>query len=127
MLPQFSGLFSNLPAIFTGNVAEDGLQIEQGMSARFRSCEVCCNVLRNWRKARGQRLTCSGKDGTGGSVVDWKGFMRFSFLWDVTDDCSHILKVSIAIKLWPGLVRKGEHRMYISCISIRLKHLIARG
>jgi hypothetical protein len=42
---QFSGLFSNLPAIFAGNITEDGLQVKQGMLAGFRSREGRCDAL----------------------------------------------------------------------------------
>ena len=39
------GLFSNLPAIFSGDVAENGLQIEQGVLAWLRASEVGSQAL----------------------------------------------------------------------------------
>ena len=50
---QFSGLFSNLPAIFAGNGTSDGLQIEQGMLAGFRSREVRCDALMELAQGQG--------------------------------------------------------------------------
>jgi hypothetical protein len=51
--PQFSGLFSNLPAIFARNGTEDGLQVEQGMSAGFRSREVRRDSLMELAQGQG--------------------------------------------------------------------------
>ena len=50
---QFSGLFSDLPAIFAGNGTSDGLQIEQGMLAGFRSREVRCDALMELAQGQG--------------------------------------------------------------------------
>jgi len=35
-----SGVFGHLPAIFSGDLAQDGLQVEQCMTAWFWSCET---------------------------------------------------------------------------------------
>src|SRR5947209_7597791 len=46
-------MFSDLPAIFSGNLAEDGSQIEQGMLARFGASKVGGQAL--VPAAQGQR------------------------------------------------------------------------
>src|SRR5713226_5390950 len=38
--PQLPGVFSDLPAIFSGDVTEDGLQVEQGVLADFGARKV---------------------------------------------------------------------------------------
>ena len=40
-----SGVFGHLPAIFAGDLAQDGLQGEQGMPAWFGSCETRSQTL----------------------------------------------------------------------------------
>ena len=61
---QEAGVFSYLPAIFPGNLAEDGLQVEQGMAAWFGTGEVGRHAL--VQEAQGQRpgadLTKGGAD-----------------------------------------------------------------
>src|SRR5947209_15183631 len=61
---QEPGVFSDLPAIFPGNLAEDGLQVEQGMAAWFGTGEVGRHAL--VQEAQGQRpgadLTKGGAD-----------------------------------------------------------------
>ena len=42
---ELPGVFGDLPAIFAGDVAEDGLQVEQGMTAGLGACKVGSQTL----------------------------------------------------------------------------------
>jgi len=60
-------VFSDLPAIFAGDVAEDGLQVEQGMLADFGASKMGRQPLMHLPQAQ-----CPGANGTQ-AWFGWRG------------------------------------------------------
>jgi len=51
--PEFFGMLSNLPAIFPGDVTDDGLQVAQGVTARFGARKTGRKALMQVEQAQG--------------------------------------------------------------------------
>jgi hypothetical protein len=62
-----SGVFSDLPAVFAGDLTEDGLQIEQGMLTDFGTSKTGRQLLMHLPQAQ-----CPGANGTQ-AWFGWRG------------------------------------------------------
>ncbi len=68
------GIFGNLPAIFSGNFAEDGLQVHQRVRTHFRACKIRQEALMELEQAHGPAANSSQ------GWHDWRGCGRVLLL-----------------------------------------------
>src|SRR5712692_975034 len=69
--PQLPGVFSNLPAMFAGDVTEDGLQVEQGVRANFGARKTGTELL-----MQAAQESCPGAN----RPEAWPGLLRCGML-----------------------------------------------